>query len=255
MVGLKRARVKAVFFCTARYLKRRGGRGRLRTYAEAGHLLANHSYSHLDLDRVPAARFIEDVRRAHRTLATKKSFRRWFRYPRLHQGDTKQKRAAVLRALGRMGYREGYVTVDTYDHALDVLVRRALKGKKRVDLGRLRERYVSMLLAGVELYDAVAKKVLGRSPRHVLLLHENDLAALFVEDLVRGLRKAGWTIIGPDRAYADPLAAQNPSHLFHNQGRVMAVARARGYKGPTRHRSEDHSYLMKLLAPLIKDRR
>lgn len=255
ITGLRKAGAPpAVFFCTARYLKHPHGPERMRLYARAGHLLANHSYSHLDLDTVPAARFIRDVERADKVLAGMKGFRRWFRYPRLHQGNTRQKRATVRRALQRMGYKVGYVTVDTYDQALNTLVRRAIRSRRKVDLHGLGRRYVSMLVDGAELYDAAAKKVLGRSPRHVLLLHENDLAALFIEDLIRGLRKAGWTIVSPRRAYADPLAALEPAHLFHNQGRVMAVARARGYRGPTRHRSEDHAYLKKMLAPFIHRR-
>ena len=89
---------------------------------------------------------------------------------------------------------------------------------------------------------SVAVKKLGRSPRHVLLLHENDLAALYLGDLVKKLRKTGWKIISPERAFQDPIASVEPDTLVLGQGRVIALATAKGYTGPGR-RWEDEAML------------
>jgi peptidoglycan-N-acetylglucosamine deacetylase len=83
---------------------------------------------------------------------------------------------------------------------------------------------------------------LGRSPRHVLLLHENDLAALYLGDLVKRLRKTGWKIISPERAFQDPIASVEPDTLVLGAGRVIALATAKGYTGPT-ERWEDEAKL------------
>ena len=56
----------------------------------------------------------------------------------------------------------------------------------------------------------LARRTLGRSLAHVLVLHETDLAALFITDLVPGLRKAGWTVVTADEAYRDPLGKALP---------------------------------------------
>ncbi len=58
--------------------------------------------------------------------------------------------------------------------------------------------------------DALARRTLGRSPAHMLLLHETDLAALHVGDLVRALRADGWEIVTADEAYRDPLRDAAP---------------------------------------------
>lgn len=50
-------------------------------------------------------------------------------------------------------------------------------------------RQIEVLWDAVKFYDKLAKEVLGRSSKHVLLLHENDLAALFVGDLAKFLQK------------------------------------------------------------------
>lgn len=80
----------------------------------------------------------------------------------------------------------------------------------------------------IEFYDGIAKKVLGRSPSHVLLLYENDMAALFVDDLVAHIRLKGWEIISPIEAYKDPISRMVPDVLFNNQGRIAAIAHSKG---------------------------
>jgi hypothetical protein len=85
-------------------------------------------------------------------------------------------------------------------------------------------------------------KELGRSPNHVLLLHENDLAAMYLGDLVARLRKTGWEIVSPDVAFRDPIARVEPDTLVLGQGRVIALAAAKGYQGPGR-RWEDEQKL------------
>jgi hypothetical protein len=132
--------------------------------------------------------------------------------------------------LRAMSYKQGYVTVDNYDWYLNSLAINAKKAGQSIDQAALRDLYVEVLAEAVEFYDAIAVKTLGRSPRHVLLLHENDLAALFVGDLVAELRNRGWTIIGADAAYADPIAGIEPDTLFLNQGRVAAIAHTKGAK-------------------------
>jgi len=102
-----------------------------------------------------------------------------------------------------------------------------------VDYERLRAAYVELLVAGVEWYDGIAREALGRSPAHVLLLHENDLAALFIADLVAALRAKGWKIVSADEAYADPIAREEPKTLVLGQGRVVALAVDRGFTGRT----------------------
>ena len=74
---------------------------------------------------------------------------------------------------------------------------------------------------------------IGRSVKHVLLLHETDLNAICIGEVVRGLRKKQWKIISPDEAYTDPIAQIEPvSTTILNQGRVHALAKQLGYGGP-----------------------
>ncbi len=74
------------------------------------------------------------------------------------------------------------MTVNNYDWELDRIAQVARREARTIDFDKLKLVYIDVLLACVEYYDAIAQTVLGRSPKHILLLHENDLAALFITD-------------------------------------------------------------------------
>lgn len=242
IAGLSAAKVPQVaFFCNTKRFDA-PGRARIESFAEAGHLIANHSHSHLDLHRVGAVRFLEDMRIADETLRGIPNLRKWFRYPFLHEGKTLEERDAVRIALRQIKYLSAYVTIDNYDWYMDSLFQEAVRAGKTIDHEKLRDAYVDLLADSIEYYDALAREQLGRSPRHVLLLHENDLAALFIGDLVARLRRDGWEIISPELAYADPIAAIEPDTLALGQGRIVAIAEQNGVRG-SRSRWESEAAL------------
>jgi peptidoglycan/xylan/chitin deacetylase (PgdA/CDA1 family) len=242
---------EVVFFCTTEKIYGPTSGKRLRLYGEAGHKIANHTYSHPHPDQPGARRYMIDVDRAHKTLVEYPNFVHWFRYPFLDEGRTRPIRDSVRAALAERGYSNGYVTVDNYDWYLDRLTREAVADSKTVDLDKLRGLYVKLLWEGILFYDSIGIDCLGRSPKHVLLLHENDLAALFIDTLVTHIRANGWTIISPTKAYTDPIADSLPDVLMNNQGRVVAIAVAhqRAQRGLV-HYSEDTEYLDSLFEEL-----
>ncbi len=211
------------FFVTTRgFSNEEDGRERIRRYAAAGHLVANHSNTHAWAHKSSVAEFLADIDRAESLLQGLDNRRNWFRFPFLDEGRAPEKIAAIAAGLAERGLSNGYVTIDNYDWYLDRKLREALDAGQEVDFVKLGKLYVRMMLYAAEFYDSVAAQMLDESPVHVLLLHENDLAALYAEDLVRALRAAGWTIVSPDAAYEAPLPTPKTPHT--SQGRVFALA-------------------------------
>jgi len=128
------------------------------------------------------------------------------------------------------GFLNAYVTVDNYDWHLDGLASRAKSDQKVMDMAGLGKLYVETLVQAANFYDEIAVQTIGRSPAHILLLHETDLAALYIDDLVEALRNDGWAIISMDEAYADPIASIEPDTWFLGSGRVAAIAHTNGRK-------------------------
>jgi len=241
---LKNAGVsQVVFYCVTEKLPYHNGHARLEEYSRAGHLIANHSHSHNRPGDIGADNYIADIKMADDSLRQYSAFVPWYRYPMLDEGKTIPVRDSIREALDSLGYSNGYVTVDTWDWYIDSKCRDAANKGLAIDTVALGRVYVETLWEAIQFYDNMAKKVLGYSPRHVLLLHENDLAALYIDDLAKFLRQHGWEIISPAEAYNDPLAKNIPDVLYNNQGRVAAVAVERGYDGPLRHVSESAEYI------------
>lgn len=213
-----------VFFVTTKGFTKPGGKERIEKYTQAGHLIANHSQSHQWLRRMDAAAYISDIDEAESKLAGLNNRRPWFRFPYLDEGTPLEKRDAVRAALQQRGIKNGYVTVDNYDWYIESQWDKAVKAGKSVDMDALKNVYIDMVMGAVQFYDAAAVEAFDRSPVHVLLLHENDIAALFIGDLIEALRADGWTIVSPDIAYSDPVAQIEPRTLMTRQGHVAALA-------------------------------
>lgn len=241
---LKRAKVRqAAFFVNPGFLDTtdgEGGEARIAAYVAAGHVLANHSFSHPPLTAVSAEQYLENIDRAEAWLKGREGRRPWFRFPFLNEGRRdKAKRDAVRAGLRARGLQNGYVTVDGSDWNMEALTSEAARAGKAIDMAALRDLYVETMVQAAEYNDAMARRALGRSPAHVLLLHETDLAALFVADLVAALRKGGWEIVTADAAFADPIATAAPDVPIAQGTLTEALAWEKGLPGLRHYERND----------------
>ena len=231
ILGLAEAQVQAAFFATTgNFEKVHSGEERLRRYGEAGHLIANHTHSHQWLSETDALDYLADIDFAESKLEGLPNRRPWFRYPYLDQGRRDlSKRSVVRKGLSERGLIDGYVTVDTYYWHFDRRWNEAVNAGIVVDEERLEDVYVDMVVDAAAHAYALAEKWIGKQPVHVLLLHENDSAGVFLPSAIEGLRKAGWRIVGPDEAYLTPL--KQPITSFTGMGRIASLAQEAGARG------------------------
>lgn len=241
IAGLHEARVEqAVFFVNPGKLANPDDPAeahKIMDYANAGHAIANHSYTHRKLSNVTLIDYLADLDAAARWLEGRKGFRPWYRFPFLDEaGSDRKKRDAMRQALIERGLSNGYATADSYDWHILNLWRNAVRAGRQVDQETLKAFFVGHHIAALNFMDALAQKALGRSPVHVLLLHETDLSALFVADLADALRADGWEIVTADVAYADRISALQPD-APSAQGitHIEAIAWEKGLPTPRRY--------------------
>lgn len=214
-----------------------GGAERIAAYVAAGHVIANHSNTHPHLGTTTADAYLADIDAAEAWLKGRPGYRPWFRFPFLDEGGKdKVKRDAVRAGLAARGLRNGYVTAESSDWHLETLTREAVQAGKPVDRAALGDLYVTWHVEAADFADGLLQKVTGRQPVQVMLLHETDLAALYIGDLVRALRRAGWTVVSADAAYADPLGKEMPDTPSANGTLTEALAWAAGVPAPRWYR-------------------
>ncbi|PIT99286.1 MAG: polysaccharide deacetylase [Bdellovibrionales bacterium CG10_big_fil_rev_8_21_14_0_10_45_34] len=231
-----------VFFSVSGQIDKEG-RERLQKYADAGHTIANHTATHPNFNETAPSEYKDNFEKAHNVLKEFSTFKKWFRFPYLREGNTKEKRDGMRSALRDMSYRNAYITLNNYDWYIETIFQRAVKSPN-FNFDKMRDFYVNVLVESVEYYDKMAVEHLGRSPKHVLLLHEMDISALFIGDLIEALRKNGWQIISTENAYTDEIANYETQAFFpFNPGRIGEIAKDKGQTNGLWHESCDEQYL------------
>jgi len=241
---LKHRGVKQVaFFSVSKGLDKEGKK-RLKTYADAGHIIANHTHSHPDINKISFQEYKDDFLMADLFLSTYKNYKKWFRFPYLREGDSLEKRDGMRAILKEKGYINAYITLNNYDWYIESLFQKAIKDKVEIDFDALKHFYVDVMIQGIEYYEQMAVTHLERSPKQVLLLHEMDVSALFIGDLIDELRKKGWSIITPEQAYTDPISDYKAEKIMKfNPGRIGEIARNKGQKKGLWHTTLNEKYL------------
>lgn len=180
-------------------------------YVAAGHVIGDHTFSHMHLTTTSADNFLADIDKSQAWLKGRPGYRPWFRFPFLDEGGpNKEKRDAVRAGLKARGLRNAYTTIDGLDWNMDGQAIAAKKAGKPIDMAALRDLYVETMVQSADFSDDLMTRAIGRPAPHVLLLHETDIAALFIGDLVKALRADGWEIVTADQTYADPVYLSQP---------------------------------------------
>jgi peptidoglycan-N-acetylglucosamine deacetylase len=116
----------------------------LLAWRRAGHPLANHSWSHFNLDTVDTAIFTEDITRNESIIQPLMGGQdwRWFRYPYLTEGSDSDKRVRVQSFLAERRYRIERVTLNFDDWAYNEAFVRCTAKRDRKAVAQLEGRWL-----------------------------------------------------------------------------------------------------------------
>lgn len=195
----------------------------LKKYKDAGHVIASHTCSHPRLDDVGFPEYAKDALKGDQILAPLFPAQKFFRYPYLNEGSNEKTRDQMRDWLKDNKYRHGMVSVDNDDYIFSYKINQATDQNKNVDYEKVEKLFIDHLVGAATFYDNLAIKTMGRSPKHVLLLHEMDVTVLYIDSLVNALRKNGWTIISAEEAYKDKLYLEEPRNTYSGNGIIAQV--------------------------------
>ncbi|HEU5281724.1 MAG TPA: polysaccharide deacetylase family protein [Gammaproteobacteria bacterium] len=240
---LNKNHLKIILFVHGDYVNSLEGKALLKRWNASGQTLGNHTYSHWDLEEVSLHDDESDFTRNEHMIAHYTHFQKVFRYPYLKEGDTVEKRDGFRAFLKAKHYRVGSVTIDASDWAISDRLERALAKNPKTNLIPYKNYYLAHIWNRAQYYDQLAISVLGRSPKHILLIHHNLLNALFLNDLIQMFKQHGWKVIDANNAYTDPVYQLVPKTLPAGESLIWALAKQTGkYDKQLRYPGEDESY-------------
>jgi peptidoglycan/xylan/chitin deacetylase (PgdA/CDA1 family) len=240
--------VSAALFPAGRSVDSAEGLALVRAWGDHGHRVGNHTYSHQSLAAATTslAAFEADVLRNEALLKSSPGWTPRLRFPFLKEGDTAEKRDGFRAWMSAHGYRPAPVSIDASDWYYSVRFQEAETRAPGALTAKFRRAYLDHLWDRATYYDGLARRVLGRSPKHVLLLHTNAINAAFLSDVIHLFRSRGWTLISPEEAFADPLYELRPTALPAGESLLWSLAKQRGVEG-LRYPAEDDVYEQPIL--------
>ena len=187
----------------------------LRRWIDAGAILGNHTYSHADFNDLTVPRFENEILRGEvvtrRLMRPREPYPLFFRFPRTHTGDTREKKEALEQFLRQRGYAIAPHTIDSSDFVFNRGYVHALRGNEALG-ARLRKDYPDFVIRATESAERIAQRIFGRPIPQVILFHANDINADCLDDLLKRFESRGYAFISLDAAMADP-AYRTPDTL------------------------------------------
>lgn len=212
-----------------------GGDAVLRNWVQRGFDLGNHSYEHPDFNDLTAEQFEDQVVRGERVFAPlmRAAGRRpeFFRFPFNHTGDTEAKHDELAAFLVQRGYRLAPCTIENSDWLFNRAYAKMLANHDRDSAKRLRKDYEAFTAAQIDYFARLNSQVLGYEPPEILLLHDNQLNADVIEQILVLFEQRGFQWVSLSEAEKDPIY-RAPDTTITKYGPMWGYrwAKARGVK-------------------------
>jgi len=211
LAALEKHNVQAAGFVTGSFVDRPDGDAILKRWGEAGHILANHTWSHENASEKPTAWTMDDIRRNHEALKGYKGFQPYFRFPFLAEGGAADKITEYRAAIKALGYKRAPVSLDTIDWNVSARLEAYLKANPQGDISAYRDYYVKSCVTLANHFHAEAQTLLIDDWPHQTLMHHNILNALCLDDVISAWKADGWEIIPAQQALDAPVYQSEPA--------------------------------------------
>lgn len=222
----------------------------LQRWIDAGCELGNHTYSHANFNQVSLEEMEDETIRGEvvtrSLLMAVGKPERYFRYPYLFTGPTKELKEAFEAFLRSRGYKNAPVTVDNADYMFNDILQVALE-QKNVQLAEQTKReYLQFAQTEFAYFEEASRKLFGREIPQVFLTHDNEINSETLDQLLGLLEKRGYQFVSLDEALAD--SAYGTPDRFVGTAGISWIDRWRvffGQKADYEHDPDPPDWVMK----------
>lgn len=177
----------------------------MQAFADAGHLVGNHSWSHPDYDSLSRWGFRREIRRTDRALKRWMSGAKYFRFPYLREGKSEKTKRVAENVLKNQGYVNVPVTIDNDEWQFNQAYMDALDMGEVREASNIAKAYLAHMKERTAHFQTLSRKAMGRDVSHILLLHMNKINADHLDGLLAWYAAKGWRFITVEEALRDPL--------------------------------------------------
>ncbi len=177
----------------------------LQAFADAGHTIGNHSWSHPDVGTLTIEEFRKETSETDQILSEWIDGPRYYRFPFLKEGETEDAKAAATQVLADLGYQNVPVTIDNDEWRFNADYLDAIALGDTAGAEQIADQYLAHMQERTAHFQNLAQEALGRDVKHILLLHMNRINADHLDTLLDWYASEGWTFITVNDAMADPL--------------------------------------------------
>ncbi|MDQ1522630.1 MAG: hypothetical protein QOE47_554 [Pyrinomonadaceae bacterium] len=189
----------------------------LNLWLDAGHELGTQTRAHSNLYKTPLAEFEQDVIRGEEITGKLMSERglqrpRYFSYPFLNTGATRETKEAAENFLAARGYRIHQVTIDNSDWLYGRVYAQARRAEDEATMKRVADEYVPYMERMFEYYEELSRTTLGYELPQVLMLTANALNAHQMDNLVAMMKRRGYEFVTLEEALQDKAYRQQAAN-------------------------------------------
>lgn len=177
----------------------------IKSFIKQGHSIGNHTFSHPDLNKTSCRYYINNIKKNQNLISNFNIKHKYFRYPMLHRGDSKEKRDSIYHYLQNEKYTIAPVTIDNDETTFNIKFVRAYFSGNNAKADSLGKAYVNHMIEKSLYYDQLGYKLTGRSVKHILLLHMNFINSFYLDHLLKWYKNNNWIFISLADALSDPL--------------------------------------------------
>ncbi len=193
----------------------------LEDWLNAGMLLGNHGYSHVQFSDTTLAGYEEEFIRGDTITVTllKEHHlpQRYFRHPYLDTGDTAEKKNGFDSYIAAHGYRIAPVTIQNEDWMFNAPYAEAEARHDVAALARVRSTYLAHTTDAFAYAEKLSESSFHRDIPQVMLMHADLLNSENLDAVLTLMEQRGYRFVSLDEAMSDP-AYNTPDQYVGNEG-------------------------------------
>ncbi|MBJ2175091.1 polysaccharide deacetylase family protein [Aureibaculum sp. A20] len=177
-------------------------------WLQSGLDLGNHTFSHVDYNKVSDIVFFDDLLKGEKVIKPLMhkygKTPKYFRHPYLHAGSDSISYKKLKTFLNDNNYIVSPVTIDNDDYLFAKSYHNAFVDKNETLMKEIGEKYINYMEQKVLFFESKSKEIFNREITQTLLIHASLLNADYIENLIIMLKKHNYSFVSQEEALKTP---------------------------------------------------